>query len=39
LISRGKQKKGRATPREGKIIKQANELELEDDDDPDLCLR
>jgi len=35
----GKQKKGRATPREGKRIKQANDQELEDDDDPDLCLR
>eukprot|EP01018_Ginkgo_biloba_P030534 Gb_39850 [translate_table: standard] len=39
VLARGKQKKGRTTPREGKRIKQSNEQELEDDDDPELSLR
>ncbi|XP_077229731.1 histone acetyltransferase subunit NuA4-domain protein [Tasmannia lanceolata] len=35
----GKPRKGRPVPREGKRIRPSNELEIEDEDDPDLGLR
>lgn len=39
FLSRGKPKKGRTAPRDGKRIRPSSEADLDDEDDPDLSLR